>query len=104
MAGVPAGGNTVKNILIGIGTTVAAYAIISLLGIGKSKNSEAKIQKKANMDVWESVNDYFTYATEKFRTIACYSCDEQEMKKELVRELENNANSLKTLKENKSID
>ncbi len=105
MAGVPTGGNTFKNVLIGIGTTVAAYAIISFLGIGKSKSkSEATIQKQANIDVWTSVNDYLNYATEKFRTIACFSCDEQEMKKELIREMDNNINSLKTLKENKSID
>ncbi|MES1198099.1 MAG: hypothetical protein ABUL41_02370 [Chitinophagaceae bacterium] len=103
MSAVPSGGNTLKNVIIGIGTTVAAYAIVHFLGLGKS-NEEEKLQKDATVNAFKSINDYKNYASQKFKTIACFSCDEQEMKNEMLRELDKNSISLRTLKEDKNID
>jgi hypothetical protein len=103
MSGVPSGGNTWKNIAIGIFTTVAAYAIINFTGIGK-KDQTKKIRKEATEKAWQSINDYINYADQKFKTIACFSCDEQEMKKEMLRELDNYSAKLTNIKEDKNVD
>ena len=103
MSSVPSGGNTWKNIIIGVFTTVAAYAIINFAGIGKKDNSK-KIRKDATEKAWQSVNDYINYANQKFKTIACFSCDWQEMKKEMMRELENYNTKLANIKEDKNVD
>lgn len=103
MAGVPSGGNMWKNVAIGIFTTVAAYAIINFIGIGK-KDTTKKIRKEATQKAWQSVSDYINYADQKFKTIACYSCDVQEMKKEMLRELENYSAKLTNIKEDKNVD
>jgi hypothetical protein len=103
MSGVPSGGNTWKNIAIGIFTTVAAYAIINFTGIGK-KDQTKKIRKDATEKAWQSINDYINYADQKFKTIACFNCDEQEMKKEMLRELDNYSAKLINIKEDKNVD
>jgi hypothetical protein len=103
MSGVPTGGSTWKNILIGVFTTVAAYAIINYAGIGKKDNTK-KIRKEATVKAWQSVSDYINYADQKFKTISCFSCDEQEMKKEMMRELDNYSAKLENIKENKDVD
>lgn len=103
MSGVPSGGNTWKNILIGIFTTVAAYAIINFTGISKKDNTK-KIKKEATQKAWQSVNDYINYFDQKSKTIACFSCDEQEMKNEMMRELDNYGNKLANIKEDKNVD
>jgi hypothetical protein len=103
MSGVPSGGNVWKNIAIGIFTTVAAYAIINFIGIGKKDNTK-KIRKEATVKAWQSVSDYINYADQKFKTIACYSCDVQEMKKEMLRELENYSAKVTNIKEDKNVD
>lgn len=103
MSGVPSGGNTWKNIIIGIFTTVAAYAIINFAGIGKKDNTK-KIRKESTEKAWQSVNDYINYADQKFKTIACFSCDWQEMKNEMMRELDNYNTKLANIKEDKNVD
>lgn len=103
MSSVPSGGNTWKNIAIGVFTTVVAYAIINFIGIGK-KDTTSKIKKEATEKAWLSANQYLNYANEKFKTIACFSCDEEEMKKELMRELDIYSNSLKNIKSDKDVD
>ena len=103
MSGVPSGGNTWKNIAIGVFTTVVAYAIINFIGLGK-KDYSKKIKKEATEKAWLSANQYLNYANEKFKTIACFSCDEEEMKKELMRELDIYSNNLKNIKNDKDVD
>jgi len=103
MSSVPSGGSTWKNIIIGVFTTVAAYAIINFAGIGKKDNSK-KIRKDATEKAWQSVNDYINYGNQKFKTIACFSCDWQEMKKEMMRELDNYSAKLGNIKEDKNVD
>lgn len=105
MSAVASGGNTVKNVIIGILTTVVAYSIVFLLGLGKHDSSgDTKPQKEATINAFKSINDYVNYAGQKFKTIACYSCDEQGMKNEMLRELEHDCSSLRNLKEDINID
>jgi molecular chaperone GrpE (heat shock protein) len=82
---------------------VAAYAIINYAGIGKKDNTK-KIRKEATVKAWQSVSDYINYADQKFKTISCFSCDEQEMKKEMLRELDNYSAKLENIKGNKDVD
>lgn len=103
MSSVPSGGNIWKNIAIGVFTTVAAYAIINFIGLGK-KDYTQKNKKEATEKAWLSANQYLNYANEKFKTIACFSCDEQVMKKELMRELDIYSNSLNNIKSDKDVD
>ena len=104
MSSVPTGGNMWKNIIIGIFTTVAAYAIIHFTGITGGEKSEDKIIKEATEKAWASANQYINYANDKFQTLACFSCDEQEMKKEMIRELDIYSGSLKNIKAEKNVD
>jgi hypothetical protein len=105
MSAVPSGGNTVKNVIIGILTTVVAYSIVFLLGLGKHDSSgDSKPKKEATMNAFKSINDYVNYAGQKFKTIACFSCNEQDMKNEMLRELEHDCGSLRNLKEDVNID
>lgn len=103
MSSVPSGGNTWKNIAIGVFTTVVAYAVINFIGLGK-KDYTQKNKKEATIKAWASANQYLNYANEKFKTIACYSCDEALMKKELMRELDIYSNSLNNIKSDKDVD
>jgi len=103
MSSVPSGGNIWKNIAIGVFTTVAAYAIINFIGLGK-KDYTQKNKKDATEKAWISANKYLNYANEKFKTIACFSCDEDLMKKELMRELDIYSNSLNNIKSDKDVD
>lgn len=104
MGGVPSGGSTIKNIIIGVLTTVLAYVIVHFIFDKKSGKEEFQNSKEATESAWNSVNDYINYNNEKFKTIACFSCDEQEMKRELLRELQINSNNLANLKQSKNID
>ena len=104
MSSVPTGGNIWKNVIIGIFTTVAAYAIVHFTGIAGGEKSDEKIIKDATEKAWKSTNQYINYANEKFQTLACFSCDEQEMKKEMVRELDMYSGNLKNIKQDKSVD
>jgi hypothetical protein len=103
MGGVPSGGSLWKNVLIGIGTTVAAYAIVNVLFKSKGP-SAASERKRVTGEAWQSVNKYNKLATEKFRTLACMSCDQQAMKAEMLRELANNNKSLEGILDDKNLD
>lgn len=103
MGGVPAGGSLWKNVLIGIGTTVAAYAIVNVLFKSKGPGVTSE-RKRVTADAWQSVNKYNKLATEKFRTLACMSCDQQAMKTEMLRELNNNNKSLEGILDDKNLD
>ncbi len=98
------GGHPLKNIAIGVVTTVLASAIVYFLGFHSSNKEEIQKRRVATVNAWKSISDYNKYSTQKFKTIACFSCDQQEMKAELIRELEQNCNSLKNLKEDGDID
>lgn len=103
MGGVPSGGSMWKNILIGIGTTVAAYAIVNVLfkSKGSSANSE---RKRVTAEAWQSINKYDKLSTEKYRTLACMSCDLSAMKSEMLRELDNSNKSLQGILDDKNLD
>ena len=61
MSSVPSGGNTWKNIAIGVFTTVVAYAVINFIGLGK-KDYTQKNKKEATIKAWASANQYLNYA------------------------------------------
>ncbi|HEX2630174.1 MAG TPA: hypothetical protein VHM26_14205 [Chitinophagaceae bacterium] len=103
MGGVPSGGSLWKNVLIGIGTTVAAYAIVNVLFKSKGPSASSE-RKRVTSEAWQSVNKYNKLATEKFRTLACMSCDQQAMKTEMLRELSNNNKSLEGILDDKNLD
>ena len=104
MSSVPTGGNTLKNVIIGVLTTVVAYVIVHFIFDKKSSKEDFEKTKEATDNAWNSINNYVNYADENFQTVACFSCDEEAMKKELSRKIISYANSLRNLKENKTID
>ena len=104
MAGVPHGENIWKTIILGILITVAGYLIVHFITDKKDHKKEVKEKKEANENVWKSANDYIKSASKKFENIACFSCDYSMMKTEMMRELDQDCNSLRNLKEEKLID
>ena len=104
MSGVPTGGNMWKNIIIGVLTTVVAYLIVHFLLDKNTSKEELKKKKEDIAEAWHSVTDYTHKSVEKFKTVACYSCNEQEMKKEMIRELNNNITSLNAILKSKNLD
>jgi hypothetical protein len=104
MSSVPHGGNMWKNIAIGIVTTVAAYLIVHFILDKKESKKEKKERAEANSAAWESVNSYILSAARKFESIACFSCDYSKMKNEIVRELEQDCNSLLNVKGGQYVD
>jgi hypothetical protein len=104
MSSVPHGGNMWKNIAIGIATTVAAYLIVHFITDRKDHKKEEREKSEANETAWKSANDYIRSASKKFESIACFSCDKAKMKNELLRELEQDCNSLRNLKDEKLVD
>jgi hypothetical protein len=104
MAGVPHGENIWKTIILGILITVAGYLIVHFITDKKDHKKEVKEKKEANENVWKSANDYVKSASKKFENIACFSCDYSMMKTEMLRELDQDCNSLRNLKEEKLID
>ena len=104
MAGVPHGENVWKTIILGIVITVAGYLIVHFITDKKDHRKEEKEKKEANENTWKSANDYILSASKKFENIACFSCDYELMKTEMMRELEQDCNSLRNLKEEKLLD
>jgi hypothetical protein len=104
MSSIPHGGNMWKNILIGLVTTVAAYLIVHFILDKKDSKKERKEKAEANSGAWESVNSYILSAAKKFESIACFSCDYSKMKNEIVRELEQDCNSLLNVKGGQNVD
>lgn len=96
---------TVKNIGIAVLTTVLGSTAVYFLGFQRSGNKEEFEGKKiATEEAWNSVVDYMRYADDKNKTIACFSCDLQQMKKEIIRGLNQNVTSLKNLQKNDKVD
>ena len=104
MSSIPHGGNMWKNFIIGIVTTVAAYLIVHFFLDKKDTKKERKEKAEANNAAWESVNNYIFSAAKKFESIACFSCDYSKMKNEIVRELEQDCNSLLNIKGGQYVD
>jgi hypothetical protein len=104
MGGVPSGGNTLKNILIGVFTTVVAYLIVHFILDKKKGNEDLEKNFNATENAFRSVNDYINLADLKLKTIACFSCDKAEMKKEMLRELNQLSSNLKKIAENTAVD
>ncbi len=104
MAGVPSGHNTWKTILIGVISTFLAYLFIHFIFDRKESRKKEKEKKEKIESAWNSVNEYINRSQEKFTTIGCYSCDELQMKTELLRELDQMNKSLQNIKEGEELD
>lgn len=104
MAGVPHGENVWKTIILGIVITVAGYLIVHFITDKKEHKKEVKEKKEANENIWKAANDYMLSASKKFENIACFSCEYELMKTEMIRELDQDCNSLRNLKEEKLLD
>lgn len=103
MGGVPAGGSTIKNILIGVFTTVVAYMIVHFILDKKKGNEDVEKSYHATANAFRSVNDYVNLADAKFKTLACVSCDKSQMKQEMIRELSQLSSNLKKIAENTAV-
>mgnify|MGYP002651367004 CR=1 FL=1 len=104
MGGVPSGGSTIKNILIGVFTTVVAYLIVHFILDKKKGNDDLEKTYQATENAFRSINDYVNLADLKFKTIACFSCDKSQMKQEMTRELTQLSSNLKKIAENTAVD
>jgi hypothetical protein len=104
MSGVPAGGNTWKNIAIGILTTVVAYFIVHKIFENMDKKKEEKKVREANLKVWSSINSYKSSVFQKLQTLSCFSCDYGQMRDEMIREFDQVSKSLNNLKNESLID
>jgi hypothetical protein len=70
MGGVPTGGNPVKNIIIGVLTTVIAYVIVHFL-FDKKGDSQKKKTKTATIEAWRSLIKYETISTDNYYAAYC---------------------------------
>jgi hypothetical protein len=104
MSGVPSGGNTFKNIAIGVVTTVVAYLIVHFIFDKKDKNKELNEKKEKMETAWNSVNGYINTLAGKLINISCFSCDPAEMKSEMIREIDQMNSSLRNIKETGELD
>ena len=104
MSGVPSGGNTFKNIAIGVVTTVVAYLIVHFIFDKKDKNKELNEKKEKMETAWNSVNEYINTMAGKLINISCFSCDPVEMKSEMLREIDQMNSSLRNIKETGELD
>lgn len=104
MSGVPSGGNTFKNIAIGVVTTVVAYLIVHFIFDKKDKNKEVNEKKEKMETAWNSVNEYINTMAGKLINVSCFSCDPVEMKTEMVREIDQMNSSLQNIKETGELD
>lgn len=104
MGGVPHGGNMWKNIIIGVLTTVMAYVIVHFIFDKKDHKKKEKEERRKIETAWTSVNEYINRSKEKFFSIGCYSCDEEIMKNEIIRELDQMNKSLQNIKDEGGID
>ncbi|MBS1760989.1 MAG: lipocalin family protein [Bacteroidetes bacterium] len=96
--------NVWKTILIGVVVSLLGFFIIQFITDKKNNSKNFKAKKEANEKAWADVNDYLQNAQKKFENIACFSCDYEKMKNELIRELDQDGNSLRNLKEESLID
>jgi hypothetical protein len=103
MSSVPTGGNTLKNVTIGIVTTVAAYLIVHMLLDKKPDNEEFKRIKKATVEAFNSINNFYAIANEKFSMLDC-TCDKMQLKNEIIRNLDMLNNNYSKISENKDVD
>lgn len=71
MAGVPAGGSTLKTILIGVFTTVAAYMIVHFVTDKKQKRKEKEKIKTATVEAWKSLLKYEEISTANYYAGMC---------------------------------
>jgi len=71
MGGVPSGGSTWKNILIGILTTVVAYSIVNYIKDKKEKKKEKEKIKTATIDAWKSLIKYEELSTVNYYAAFC---------------------------------
>jgi hypothetical protein len=105
MAGVAHHTNSMwKNIAIGIGTTVVAYLIVHFITDKKDEKRETKKKGEVVEKAWNSIKEYSQMLGEKLENVSCYFCDEMEMKRELIRELDQMNKSLQNIKEDKDQD
>ncbi len=75
MGGVPSGGSTWKNVIIGVLTTVAAYVIVHFIFINKEKNKE----KAATIEAWDSMIRYEELFSENYLGAFCIEDTEEQL-------------------------
>jgi hypothetical protein len=100
MSSVPTGGNTFKNILIGVVTTVVAYVIVHFLF--DSKSSEKK--KKATIDGWELLTRYEESSSLNYYSAYCDNTDLGEQLEAVIYEKEQLAKNYEIIKNKPEID
>ncbi|HEX7846368.1 MAG TPA: hypothetical protein VF476_11265 [Chitinophagaceae bacterium] len=71
MGGVPSGGSTWKNILIGVLTTVVAYSIVNYIKDKKEKRKEKDKIKTETVEAWRSMTKYETISEDNFYAAYC---------------------------------
>ena len=79
MSAVPSGGSTIKNVLIGIGTTVIAYLIVHFLLDKKSSSDEKGKKKKSTIEAWKSLIKYEEISSSNFYTAYCNEDPENQL-------------------------
>ncbi len=99
MGGVPSGGSTWKNVIIGVLTTVSAYVIVHFLFINKDKNKA----KAATLEAWESLIRYEELFTENYYGAFCIE-DKEEQLEALIYEKDQLIKNYILLSEKDNID
>ncbi len=99
MGGVPSGGSTWKNVIIGVLTTVAAYVIVHFLFINKEKNKE----KAATIEAWNSMIRYEELFSENYIGAYCIE-DKEEQLEALIYEKDQLVKNYTLISEKDNID
>lgn len=96
--------NVLRTILLGLTVSLLGFFIMQFILDKKNNRKEDREKRQANQKAWDAGNDYIKSAQKKFQNIACFSCDYSNMKNEIIREIEQDRNSLLNLKEETLID
>jgi hypothetical protein len=102
MGGVPTGGNPVKNIIIGVLTTVIAYVIVHFLFDKKGDNQKKKT-KTATIEAWKSLVKFEEMGDDNFFLAYCNE-DPVAMLETMAYEKDQQAKNYETIRSKPDID
>lgn len=71
MSGLPSGGSTVKNVILGVLTTVVAYVIVHYIFDKKDKKKEFEKVKTETVEAWKSLIKYEDQQTNNYYSALC---------------------------------
>lgn len=71
MSGLPSGGSTVKNVILGVLTTVVAYVIVHYIFDKKDKKKEFEKVKTETVEAWKSLIKYEDQQTNNYYSAMC---------------------------------